>query len=417
MASRARELALPAAVATAGALFLAWLGLETMAFTDYELEAEPALQALRDGDLQRFLDLLPAYGGSLVLRSPFALLPELWGGGDWALFRSMAAPCVAAGVALGLVLWRRGERLGRERKACWAALLLCAVNPLTLRALEIGHPEELLGGALCVGAALAAASRRPLLAGALLGLAVVNKPWAVLAVVPVAILAPEGRWRLLGLAGLVTAAVLGPLWLAGSGAVDRAGDVARDTGVIFQPWQVWWFLGDHGQVVMGSFAEKPGFRAAPGWISEVARPVVLLVPLALSLALIRRLRARPWHDGLLLLALVLLLRCLLDPWNVVYYELPFLLALTAWEVHARQGLPVISLAATLLCWVTLEQFTRQLSPDAQSLAFLAWSVPFALALVLRLSSPELWQRLTARLSLTLRAAAPPRAASPDAPRG
>jgi hypothetical protein len=413
----ARELALPAAVAVVGALFLAWLGLKTMAFSDYELEAEPALLALLDGDLQRFLDLLPAYGGSLVLRSPFAFLPELWGGGDWALYRSMAAPCLAAGVALGLVLWTRAERLGRERKACWAALLLCAVNPLTLRALEIGHPEELLGATLCVGAALAAASRRPLLAGALLGLAVANKPWAVLAVVPVAILAPEGRWRLLGLAGLVVAGVLGPLWLAGSGAVDRAGDVARDTGVIFQPWQVWWFLGDHGQVVMGSFAEKPGFRTAPGWIGEVARPVVLLVPVALSLALARRLRARPWHDGLLLLALVLLLRCLLDPWNVVYYELPFLLALIAWEVHARQGLPVVSLAATLLCWLTLEQFTLQLSPDAQSLAFLAWSVPFALALALRLCSPELWQRLTARLSLTLRAAGPPRAASPDAPRG
>jgi hypothetical protein len=406
---------MPAAVALSGALLLAWLGLKTMAFTDYEQEAEPALFALRDGDLQRFIELLPAYGGSLVLRSPFALLPELWGGGDWALFRSMAVPCLAAGVALGLFLWARAYRLGRERKACWVALLLCAVDPLTLRALEIGHPEELLGGALCVGAALAAASRRPLLAGLLLGLAVANKPWAVLAVVPVAILAPEGRWRLLGVAGLAAAAVLGPLWLAGSAAVDRAGDVARDTGVIFQPWQVWWFLGDHGQVVMGTFGEKPGYRAAPDWIGQVARPVVLLVPVALSLALARRLRARPWHDGLLLLALVLLLRCMLDPWNVVYYELPFLLALTAWEVHARRGWPVISIAATLLCWVTLEQFTRQLSPDGQALAFLAWSVPFAAALVLRLAAPERFERIVGGIRLP--AGGPPRAASPDAPRG
>jgi hypothetical protein len=234
-------------------------------------------------------------------------------------------------------------------------------------------------------------------------------------VAPVAIIAPEGRWRLLGLAGLVATAVLGPLALAGSAAVERAGDVARDAGEIFQPWQVWWFLGDHGQVVMGTYAEKPGYRAAPGWIGEVARPLVVLVPVALSLLLARALRARPWHDGLLLLALVLLLRCLLDPWNVVYYELPFLLALTAWEVHARRGVPVISLTATLFCWVTLEQFTRQLSPDAQSLAFLAWSVPFAVAMGLRLAAPERFERLLRAVRLP--AGGPPPATSPGAPRG
>jgi hypothetical protein len=415
MAPRARELLLPAVAGVAGALFLAWLGLKTMAFSDYEHEAEPALFALRDGDVGLFLDLLPSYGGSLVLRSPFALLPELWGGGDLALYRSMAVPCLAAGVVLGVFLWRRAGQRGLGRKAAWAALLLCAVNPLTLRALEIGHPEELLGGALCVGAALAAASRRPLLAGALLGLAVANKPWAVLAAVPVAIIAPEGRWRLLGMAGLVSVAVLGPLALAGSAAVERTTEAARDAGQIFQPWQVWWFLGDHGQVVMGTYAEKPGYRAAPGWIGEVARPIVVLVPVLLSLALVRALRARPWQDGLLLLALVLLLRCVLDPWNVVYYELPFLLALTAWEVHARRGVPVISIAATLLCWVTLEQLPQQISPDAQALAFLAWSVPFALALVLRLAAPERFERLLRAIRIP--AAGPPRAASAGAPRG
>jgi hypothetical protein len=117
-------------------------------------------------------------------------------------------------------------------------------------------------------------------------------------------------------------------------------------------------------------------------------PLVVLVPVALSLALAPRLRSRPWHDGLLLLTLVLLLRCLLDPWNVVYYELPFLLALVAWELHARAGVPVISLVVTLLCWVTLETLTTQVSPDAQAIAFPAWTVPLALAMALRLFDPE-----------------------------
>jgi hypothetical protein len=395
MRSRALRLLPPTAAAAAGALFLAWLGLKTMAFTDYENEVEPALMALRAGDLGEFVAQLPAYGGSVLLRSPFALLPDLWGGGDLALFRSMAAPCLAAGGILGVLLWLRGEALGRGAAARWLALGLYAVNPLTLRALEIGHPEELLGGALCVGAGLAAASRRPLLAGLLLGMAIANKPWAALAVVPVLALAPEGRLRLLGLAGATAAAVFVPLWLAGSAAIENSGHAARDAGEIFQPWQVWWFLGDHGQAVMGLYGEKPGFRAAPDWIGTVARPLVVLVPLAVSLALAPRLRGRPWHDGLLLLALVLFLRCLLDPWNVIYYEIPFLLALVAWELHARPGAPLISLTATLLSWVTLEQLTRQASPDVQAAAYLAWAVPFALAAGYRLAAPA---RFHARLA-------------------
>ena len=39
-----------------------------------------------------------------------------------------------------------------------------------------GHPEEPLGAALCIGAVLVAATSRSELAGALLGLAVINKP-------------------------------------------------------------------------------------------------------------------------------------------------------------------------------------------------------------------------------------------------
>ena len=46
---RARDLAAPACLALAGAFVLAVLGLQTMAFTDYEGEAEPALLALRHG--------------------------------------------------------------------------------------------------------------------------------------------------------------------------------------------------------------------------------------------------------------------------------------------------------------------------------------------------------------------------------
>lgn len=364
------------------------MGLLSPAFTDYEIEAEPALEALRAGDVSAFLSLAPAYGGSLVLRAPFALLPDLWGGGDLALFRSMAVPCLVAAAALGVFLWARGRTLGRSSAACWIALALAAANPLTLRALEIGHPEELLGAVLCVAALMAAGAGRPLLAAIVLGLAVANKPWALLAVIPLLAILPTHRVRALAIAGVTAAIVTLPVLLAG-GALDEATAVASTTGTIFQPWQVWWFLGETGNVVTGTLGVKPDYRTSPAWLTGIGHPLVLLIPLAASLAMLPRLRRQPWHSGLLLLALAMLLRCLLDPWNVSYYALPFLLALLTWELHARDGAPALSLAATLLCWVTLVSLPRFAHPDVQAIAYLAWSVPLAALLAGLLVRPGL----------------------------
>ena len=398
-----------AALAAAGAcLGFVIVAMRTPAFTDYSVEAEPAVQALRDGRLADFVELAPAYGGSLILRAPFAFLPDVWGGGDLALFRSMAIPCLAAVAFLAVLLWGRSRVSGAGRGAAALVLLLCAANPLIHRALRMSHPEEVLGAVLCVGAVLAAGARRPILAGALLGLAAANKPWAVLAAVPVAVALGAGtgraaanvaRWRVIAtdsrvraaaVAGAVGAAVLAPLALHGGAAFEEAGAVARSSGTISKPWQVWWFVGDHAGPVYDLFGNEwpAGWRSPPAWLGQVARPLVLLVPLLLSVVCAIRLRRRPWHDALLLLALVFLLRCLLDPWNVSYYALPFLFSLLAWEVHARGGLPRLTLLATMLTWVTCDWLYWLVSPDVQSLLYLAWSVPFALALAWRLLDPQ-----------------------------
>jgi hypothetical protein len=149
----------------------------------------------------------------------------------------MAAPCLLAGAVLAVVLWWRARELGRSRATAWIALLLVAANPLTLCALEIGHPEELLGAVLCVAAALTAGRRQ---------------------------------------------------------------------------------------------------------------------------------------------------------WNVSYYSLPFLLALVTWEVHAERRPPVLSLGATLLCWVTLVSLPSIAHPDVQAAAYLGWSVPFAAFMGVRLLGLRLW---------------------------
>jgi hypothetical protein len=409
MSASPRQVA-AAVVAAAGAcVAYVLVAMPTTHLTDYSIEAEPAVQALRNGRLAEFGQHAPAYGGSLVLRAPFAFAPDIWGGGDLALFRSMAIPCLAAAVFLAMLLWSRSRVSGAGRGAVWLVLLLCAANPITLRALRTGHPEELLGAVLCVGAVLAGGAKRPILAGTLLGLAVANKPWAVLAAVPVAValgggtaragtsvarwrvIATDSRLRAVAVAGVVAAAVVAPLALFGGGAVHEAGMVARTSGQIFKPWQVWWFLGDHAGTLYDAFGNpRPaGYRTPPAWLGEVARPLVVLVPLVLSLVCAIRLRGRPWHDALLLLALVMLLRCVLDPWNMSYYALPFLFALLAWEVHARRGLPLLTLLATLLTWLTTQWLTLLGNPDVEAIAYVAWSVPLAVALAWRLIDPQL----------------------------
>jgi hypothetical protein len=181
--------------------------------------------------------------------------------------------------------------------------------------------------------------------------------------------------------------VLLPFLLAagGGGAVGGAADAASTSGDIFQPWQLFWFLGDHGHVVHGLYGEKVGFRAAPGWVGHVSHPLVLAAGLGLALAgaVAQRRRRAPRTDALLLLASVLLLRCLLDTWNTSYYALPFLLGLLTWEARSGRAWPALTAAATLACWVSFETLPRSATPDVQAAFYLAWAAPLAVALTWR----------------------------------
>jgi hypothetical protein len=421
-----RENATCALMALAGCAALAWLGLYGYAWNDYDLEARPALTALVEGHLSGFLHLAPAYGGSLLERAPFALLPGLWAGGALAVYRMAAVPCLLASAVLGVWLVARMRAEGRSRLARAVALGVCVANPITLRALETGHPEELLGGALCVIAVLLAARGRAVAAGVVLGLAIANKEWALLAAGPVLMALPAGcRLRCAGAAGGVAAAVLAPFALAGSGGlVASTRALASAPSTIFQPWQAWWFLGAHGAPVHGLYgALKPGYRTAPAWTGRISHPLIILAGAALTAALwwTRSARARtrpagragtgapggeppapsegpsrvarrpratwslPEQDALLALALLLLLRCLLDTWDTVYYPLPFVLALLAWEATRETSKPpVLALAASALVWVNFQWLPMHASADVQAAFFLAWTLPLALVLGARL---------------------------------
>lgn len=376
--SRRGENACWVALGGLGLALCAWLGLKGFAWSDYETEARPAFEALVHVHPLGFLRLAPVYGGSLVLRAPFALLSGLWGGGALAVYRAVAMPCLLALATLGVWLALRMRRDGQSRFAAGVALALCAVNPVAIYALEFGHPEDLLCAALAIAAVVCASGERPLWAGALAGLAFATKAWGLVALAPMLVALPRRRPRALLAAALCAALVLSPLALARtSEPLASSGAVAAQTGGLFQPWQAWWWLGSPARRARGAGGGfRPGYRVAPAWLSRVAHPLIALLPIPLSLLWLLRRRRRAW-DALALLALALLARCLLDPWDNVYYALPFLLALTAWEALARRRPPLLGLVATMLVPLTFELAPSYISPDGQSLLFAAWTLPLA----------------------------------------
>jgi hypothetical protein len=401
MGSDLRENAVAWAGAGLGIAIVGWLALSSWQWTDYDSEARPAFDALLSGHLLGFLKLAPAYGGSLALRAPFVALPKLWGGGELSTFRAAAAPCLAASTILGVWLVARMRALGRPALSRALVLFLCVANPITLPALEYGHPEELLGAVLCIAAVLVATRNRPLWAGVLLGLAVANKEWALLAIGPVMIALPEHRLRALLAAGGIAALVLAPFALVGSsGFAAQAKGVS--TGHIFNPWQLWWFFGSHAHLVRDIAGHvKVGYRVGPSWIETLAHPLIVAVSLPLTLLcawLRRRGSRRPANEALLLLALLLLLRFALDPWNISYYALPFLIALLVWETLTFERPPVLALFASAAAWFVSEWGTpiRAVTPDVQSLIFVVLVIPALLALLGALYVPGLSHRLAFR---------------------
>ena len=378
MYTRLREGGPALLAASLGVWMMTFLGLYGFGWNDYATEVTPAYDALVGGHVWRFLTLAPGYGGSLELRAPFALLPGLWGGREVAVYQAVSIPCLIAAALLGA--WLVGQLRARRHSllARAVALGLCVANPVTLYALQDGHAEELLGAVLCVAAVLVAQRGRAGWAGLLLGLAIVNKEWALVAAGPVLLALPQRRVRCAAIAAGVSVCFYAPLMAPallgghGGGAVAATG-----SGAIFQPWQLWWFLGSHGQLVRDAFGVvKVGYRTPPGWVESIAHP--LIVALALPATLLAARRGR--RDPLLLLAFLLALRCALDPWDTVYYPLPFLIALLAWEALRFRRPPLLSLCASVAVWLVFVVAPERLGADAQAALFALVAVPTLVAL-------------------------------------
>jgi hypothetical protein len=268
---------------------------------------------------------------------------------------------------------------------------------MTVRAMHWGHPEELLGAALCVAAVILASRGKGLAAGLVLGCAIATKQWAVIAALPTLVAAPPAaRVRLVAAASVVAAAFTIPMALgnferfmlvhhAASSAdpqywLDGSGGRSPFPGSHVTPNNLWLLIAfpheaPHGDIFL-----------VPNLIGRIAHPLILLIALPLTYLLWRRRGGDVGvREALLLLALLMLARCVLDPMSLDYYHVPFLTALGAAAAlggarEARLALLATAGLAIAYAWPTESMYELSQHARAKNAVYLAVTLPLAWSL-------------------------------------
>lgn len=346
----------PLAVLLAGVTFTRglWAG---PAGTDYAAYgAQHAAGLLAAGDVAGFVGASFIDGASLLLRAPLIVAGAAAGLGPVGVYWLLALPAAVALVGLAVRVAVGARVAGVPTVGQVGAVVLVAGAPAAAVALAAGHAEEVLAGACAVAAVVFGGA--PLVAGALLGVAVACKAWALVAIGPVILASRELRPML-----LAAAAVAVPLLAVGvlaGGGVGVLAAAASSNGGVRYPAQLAWFVpqaGPWGRAVVAAL----GVGCAAGAVVARRRGELLV--------------ALPW------LALLLLARCALDPWDRFYYHLPALLAVAAWEATRAGRLPWMGVAALL--WLSLV-FGADVGggADLRAVIYVAGLVPLVVRLAL-----------------------------------
>jgi hypothetical protein len=372
-----------------------WLVLTITRTGDWGSDSWPAVHALAQGDIAGYLSAKAMMGPfATLVQAPFAAISAA---GPMDAYRWAVLPCLLAAGILGLYLADIAARRGASRVAQLLIAALCLLNPLTLQALNSGHPEEVLTAALTVAAVASAAEGHGRRTAVLLGLAIASKQWAVIAILPVLLALPGRRIRVGVAAAVVAVALTLPSVIAAPGVFSETNHSAASAGRVVTPWSVWYPL---ATVRTESVGKGPGqltlqVHEVPSPIGSLSHPLILLlaVLLPVALALRRGRTSLSGADAMALLALLALLRCALDPVDNLYYHAPLLLALLGWDALDSRGLPLRGLSAAafaLLFW----HWSRNLSDiQAFNTAYLVMIVTAGLAVALALFKPGGWTRV------------------------
>jgi hypothetical protein len=327
---------------------------------DYPQDAQRSVDALSHGDVGGAL-AHPALMGpvSVIVRAPFVALARLGGAGQLGGYQAGSLACLllVGALAVGLTLAMR--RSARPRVLLAVIVLLAVVNPASIAAVQWGHPEEALGAALSVAAIAFALHNRCVLAGVALGLA-----------------APKGyRLRLVALAGGLAALLTLPLLIDNAGGLIRTSHQAASSGA-YATRSTWWFFLAHPvrlhlSVPAGVQSELTLHRL-PQWLGQLTHPLIVALAVALPVLVYRRNPSR--SNALPLLAILFLLRCVLDPVDNAYYHLPLFVSLLAWEtLMARRSIPVVSLLTAAALWLTFDVIETRAPAGTTSLFYFGWT--------------------------------------------
>ncbi len=380
-----------------------------IAAPDYIAEMLPPINALRDEGLRGFVDHLPGYPGAAMIEYVPAQI-SVWLGlseaTTWRVLSSIGVIALALAIMSTLPLARASET---ARGSARIAVLLAVASPTAYWALRIGHPEELLSTGLLLGAVVAAAREKPIIAGVLLGLAV-GKAWPAVAALPVlGLLLPDLRRVVKSMAAAAAAALLIflPPLLLDSGSVKTM-TILGQSG-IFNVGQVFWWFGTAlpDSIVATQSVPQPRGHG-PVWSGEISHPLILGVGTALGLiwswTLYQRLtqsgrvavlradgRTRSKEEtaqlaaaAMLVMAGILYARCFLDTWNIPYYLLPALVLGALGEMLSGRR-PVLTLVATAIMWKwhAPGDLTVRSDPDIYTAFYLSWTIPFGIAFLVR----------------------------------
>jgi DNA-binding XRE family transcriptional regulator len=337
----------------------AWMAATISSTGDWPRDAWPAIHALAHGQVGKYLSAEALMGPvSTLVQAPFAAIAN---GSQLDVYRWASFPCLLAGGLLGLYLAGIARRRGASSLSQVLLAALCLVNPLTVAALENGHPEEILTAALAIAAIASASEGRKGRAALLLGLALASKQWAVIAILPTLMALPGSRVRVGFVAGAIAVLLTVPALIASpdsfAGVHDTAATAPREVG----PWSIWYPAATVRTEALP--VEQPTLVAhvheTPPLLRGLSRPLIVLLAFAVPLALCLRGRRFSLDGGeaMALMALLALLRSVLDPVNNIYYHEPLLLALIGWDAFSSRGLPL-----------------RGLTGAAVALAFRQWAL-------------------------------------------
>ena len=343
-------------------------------WSDWAAEAMPAVSALLDGDLGGFLTNSPTYGASLLLRAPLFLLADALGAGEDGVFRAGALLGIGALAAVASYLVAFLRTSGARRRDLILSAAVIAGSPIAAKAMDYGHPEELMATALVVAGLILALRGRAVLAGVALGLAIASKQSALIAVLPAVAVAPaRGRWWVAGLAGGLGLLLVSPFVLFTETFVGAQSALATASGQFFHSHQLFWPLGLDAPTDVYLSG-----RVAPSWLAPFPRPLIVLLSVPAAAWFARRVRRglSPPEDVLLLVSLLALGRCLLDPWNMDYYHLPLIVLLASWEILERRRPPVLALGVTAAVWISYTSLPVRYG-DLVYAVYMAWALPLA----------------------------------------